>query len=267
MNLFEFQDYKEFIRSWISAQPKGGHGEYRRLAQALNVSTTMISQVFKSDKHLSMELANETIEYLQLSFEEGDYFLLLVEYARAGSFKLKERLLRQIQKKQELARSIKNLMKNEAELSEKSKSIFYSSWKYSAIRLLVDLENNKTVSEIADGLSLQKNHVQKILEFLIENKLVIKKNNNYMMGPARTHIPSDSPLVFRHHQNWRLRSVEIMTEGRESDLFFTAPMSLSEEVAFTVRQRLPKIIKEITDSVAPSKSETVRCLNIDWFQY
>ena len=111
------------------------------------------------------------------------------------------------------------------------------------------------------------NQVQKILEFLIRTKLVIEKKDTLQLGPARTHIPAESPLVIRHHQNWRLRALDKMLEGDESHLFFTAPMSLSQEVAYKIRQRLPNLIKEISDEVAPSSPEEVRCLNIDWFSF
>lgn len=53
----------------------------------------------------------------------------------------------------------------------------------------------------------------------------------------------------------------------EKDLFYTAPMSLSKEVAERIRTQLPELIKQIIDQVGPSESEVVRCLNIDWFEY
>lgn len=51
------------------------------------------------------------------------------------------------------------------------------------------------------------------------------------------------------------------------NLFFTMPMSLSEEVADKVREDLPAYIEKIAKWVGPSPSQVVRCLNIDWFEY
>lgn len=39
-SIYQFDNYKKFFNSWIENQPKKGHGEYRRLALHLNVSTT-----------------------------------------------------------------------------------------------------------------------------------------------------------------------------------------------------------------------------------
>lgn len=38
--VYDYSDYKIFFNDWVEAQARGGHGEYRRLAQHLNVSST-----------------------------------------------------------------------------------------------------------------------------------------------------------------------------------------------------------------------------------
>jgi uncharacterized protein (TIGR02147 family) len=267
MTIFEYQDYKAYINAWVSAQTRGGHGEYRRMAQALDVSTTMMSQVFRGDKDLSLELAQEIVDYLKLSDREGDYFLLLVEFARAGSYKLKDRLLRQIKEQQVEASKLKNLIKDETKISEESKAVFYSTWMYSGIHLLVDVDSYNDAESIAQRLHLPRNQVQKILDFLIERNLVSHKDGKLEIGQARTLLNKESPLIFKHHQNWRLRSLDKMAERKDSDFFFSSPMSLSEEAAFQLRQKLPNIVKEITDEIVPTKAETIRALVLDWFEY
>jgi hypothetical protein len=44
-------------------------------------------------------------------------------------------------------------------------------------------------------------------------------------------------------------------------------MSLSKDVADQVLKALPDFVEKITKWVAPSPSEVVRCLNIDFFDY
>lgn len=65
-SIFTFDDYKKYFNEWVHNQPKHGHGEYRRLSISLGVSTTLISQIFKGDKQISLEMANELCEYLEL---------------------------------------------------------------------------------------------------------------------------------------------------------------------------------------------------------
>lgn len=266
VTIYQHRDYKEFYNAWVENQPRQGFGEYRRLAQALNVSTTMVSQVFKGDKHLSLELASDVCDYLSLDENETDYFLLLVDYARAGSHKLQNRFLRQIKAGQDKAKKLENRIKA-TELSEAEKMIFYSSWVYQGIRFLVDTGNYNDAESLANRLNLPRNQIQKVLDFLITHNLVVEDKKKLKLGHSQIYIPTSSPLVGRHLQNWRIQGMSKISHIRDEDFFYTSPMSLSLEVAEWVRQELPTFVQNISARVMPSESETVRCLNIDWFEY
>lgn len=267
MNIYDFKDYKEYFNAWVRALPKNGRGEYRRVAARLSVSTTMISQVFNGDKHLSLELASELTDYLHLNERETDYFFLLVESARAGSYNLQQKLKKRIEEARAEARKLEVRLHKDADLSEATKSIFYSTWLYSGVRMLSDLPEMNDAQAIADRLHLPRPQVQKVLEFLIREGLVIQKDNKLAMGPRRTHLGASSPLVIKHHQNWRISGFQKMILSDTDNLFYTGPMTLSHEVAERVRAELPALIEKITSWVVPSPSETVRCLNIDWFEF
>lgn len=265
-SLFNFDDYKQWVNAWVENQPRQGFGEYRRMALALSVSTTMVSQVFKGDKHLSLELASDLCDYLRLDDEETDYFLLLVEYARAGSHKLKKRLERQMKARQERAKKLETRVKA-TELTEQDKAVFYSSWMYAGVSILCDLENYNDAESIAQRLNLPRNQVQKVLDFLLQRQLVAESKGQLKLGTTRTHIGSSSPLVSRHHQNWRVQAFTKMIQADEDQFFYTGPMTLSVDVAEWVRRELPAFVERINAKVIPSPSEVVRCLNIDWYEY
>lgn len=120
---------------------------------------------------------------------------------------------------------------------------------------------------LASYLNLPRNHVQKILDFLISNNLLVEDKNRLKLGTARTHVGSSSPLVIRHHQNWRIQSLGKIQQNKEEDFFYTGPMVLSQEVADWIRQELPAFVERVNAKLIPSPSEVVRCLNIDWFEY
>jgi len=267
ITVYNYLSYKQFYNDWVLNQPNGGHGEYRRLAIAMDVSTTMISQVFKADKHLSLEIAAEMAEYLSLDDDESEYFLMLVEYERAGSYKLQSRLRKQLSLKQAAAKKLENRVKSNNELGEQEKVIFYSSWIYSGVRMLTDIERFNNANDIAEYLNIPKNQVQKVLEFLIANRLVVQEKNRLKMGPARTHVGSSSSLVSRIHQNWRIQGMNRLSLSDEDNFFYTGPMVLSQDIAEKIRLELPAFVERLNAEVLPSKSETVRCLNIDWFKY
>lgn len=266
-SVYEFTDYKKFVRAWLSNQPLKGRGFFTILAERLGTSNAAISQIFKDDRHLSPENAVELCELLSLGDDETYYFLQLVDYARAGSIKLQKKLLAKIKNQQLHQQKLINLLPKDTQLNETARSIFYSSWVYSGVRNLIATNQAQNLDELSRRMKLDKTKIQGVIQFLLDYQLLVKVGDKLTIGPQKTHLENTSPWVTKHHQNWRIKAIEVMQNGHESDLFYSAPMSLSKEVAEKVRQQLPEFIKQIIEEVGPSKSEIVRCLNIDWFEY
>ncbi len=267
MKVFEFRDYKQFLNAWIQNHPKGGRGQLTKLAVHLRVSTTLISQVLKSDKHFSLETAAEITEYIGLNDNESEYFLLLIEHQKAGGFKLKKILEKKLEREQQQGSQLQNRLQKDRQLTDEEKMQFYSSWMYSAVRILSALPEMTDAQSISERLQLPITIVNNIVNFLLEKNLCIIKNNKLTYGAYRTHVGKDSPFVVKHHQNWRIKGFQSMELRRDEDLFFTQPMALSLEAAEKIRLMLPGIIEQIHAISGPSESEVVRCFNIDWFAY
>ncbi|MBL7556052.1 MAG: TIGR02147 family protein [Bdellovibrionaceae bacterium] len=267
MNVFEFRDYKVFLNHWIKEHPKGGRGQLKKMADYVGVSTTLISQVLKADKHFSMETAAEITEYIGLNNKETEYFLLLIEHQRAGAFKLKKILEKRLEREQSAGAQLKNRLKTDRQLSDDEKMQFYSSWMYSAIRILSAVPEMIDAKTISERLNIPLGLTSEIINFLLEKNLCVIENNKLTYGAYRTHIGKDSPFAVKHHQNWRLKGFQPMELRRDEDLFFTQPMALSKDAAEKIRLMLPGIIEQLHSIGGPSESEVVRCLNIDWFEY
>lgn len=267
MKVFEFKDYKVFLNLWLKEHPKGGRGQIRKMADHLRVSTTLLSQVLKGDKHFSLETAAEITDYIGLNDKESEYFLLLVEHQRAGGFKLRQILKKKLEREQQAGAQLQNRLQKDRQLNDEEKMQFYSSWMYSGIRLLSALPQMNTAQDIGERLNIPLGLVNQVIQFLLEKNLCVLNNNKLTYGSYRTHIGKDSPFVVKHHQNWRVKGFHSMELRRDEDLFFTQPMALSIEAAEKIRLMLPGMIEQIHAISGPSESEVVRCINIDWFEY
>lgn len=265
ISVFEFENYRVFLNSWIEKQNIKGCKS--QMAKAAGVSSTLISLILKGDKHLSSEQSLDLCEFMGFNDKECDYFMLLVELGRSGSHKLTQRLKGKIKAAQKESQQISKRVKKDLELSEESKALYYSSWVYTGIRNLAALEKFNDAGAIAQRLNLPTGTVIRCLDFLVDEGLCLYKNEKLTYGAAYTHINNDSPFVNKHHQNWRFKSIQQMDQKLDSDLFYTCPMSLSLEATQQVRELLLKVIQEALKVVGPSPSEEVRCLNIDWFSY
>ena len=266
-SVFDSDDYKSFLKEWISERPKGGRGEARRMAEKLGVSTTLISQILNGDKHFTLEAASDLCDHLGLSEQETDHFLLLIDYARAGSHGLRKRLKRRIDLSRETARKIKERFREERSLTDAEAAIYYSHWVYTGVTHLIATEPRLTIDDISARLQVPKHMIHKVMSFLLDQGILVNDSGAMDIGTKVTVIGADSPLVVKHHQNWRLQAFNRMPFAKDSDLFITVPMSVSAEVADRIRQDLPAYFEKLAKWVGPSKSEVVRCLNIDWFEY
>lgn len=238
------------------------------MAETLRVSPALVSQVVNSDKHLSPELAIQVADHIALGTRETDFFLLLVDYERAGSHRLRELLRERVELARADARKVSNRINTDHELDSETRATYYSSWTYTGVRNLTAIAGNGNAENLAIKLGLPKAVVARVVEFLLENKLCrIDSKGALTYGPGWTHVGADSRLVVKHHQNWRVRALTKMEELRTENLFFTSPMSMSAETAASIRGRLLDVISEVQTEVKPSPSEVVRCFNLDWFEY
>ena len=267
MHIFEFKDYKAFFRAWLNGQPNAGRGLLTKIAKAASMSPAMLTHVFNGDKNLSLEAANDVAVFIGLSEDETDYFLKLVQFSKAGTHSLRERYRKAILRKQKHANEIGTKLNPDRPLSEMAKTLFYSHWLYSGIRNMSACPDFDDIDKISAHLNIPRAHAQRVIDFLLENNLCVISKGKLSPGPQITHIGNENSLVSKHHQNWRLSAMTKMFDPGEKNVFFTSPMSLSKEDADLIRQKIPSFIEEIRKTVGPSKSEVVRCLNIDWFEY
>ncbi len=266
-SIYEFTNFRDFLNSWLNSKPNGGHGLRAKLATASNVSSTMMSQILTGAKTLTLDQGSELADYLGLNENETDYFFLLIELDRAANYKLEQKLKRRIKFLQNEATKLSKRIQYNLELSDAQKAIYYSSWIYAGIRNLIATGEFLDAKSISERLCLPFTVVNSALDFLIKNDICKVTGKKIVSGPAHIHIGSNSQLVSRHHQNWRLRGFTIMDNYNESNLFFTSPMSLSQKAAEEIRRMLPSMIEKIRNISSPSESEKVYCLNLDWFEY
>lgn len=267
MIIFGFNNYKKFVNSWVREQPKGGRGQYRRISQALKLSTVSVSQIFNGPKDINLEHAVLLAKLLELNRNEKKYFLLLVQKGRAGSNELKQYLDEEIQEMQRAMRDLRNRIPNDFTLNETAKATFYSKWQYSAIRLATAISGLNSPDAIADRLKLSRKEVSAILEFLAKNGLCLQNSDgSYCLGPTALHLSIDSPLTKSRHMQWRIKGMEYIENiDTKYELFFTSPMSINFKQLEEFRAELVQVFERLSSRVKNHEADTIACFNVDLF--
>lgn len=262
-SIFELDDYRTYMRTWATAR---GRGEFRKMAQALGIHSTLVSQILNGHKNLTEDQASRLCSYMGLNHLETDYLLKLVQIERAGTVQLKEVYHRHLTELKDSAAQVKNRVPQATKLSDQDRALFYSSWQYSYIRLLTSIEKYQTPAAIALRLNITVSRVQEVLDFLTAKGLCKESQGRYLRTEKNTHIEARSPLAVRHHQNWRAKSIALMEQIQATDLAFTAPVALAKKDLPKVRSILLDTIAEISGLIEKSPSEEVAYLGIDWIK-
>jgi uncharacterized protein (TIGR02147 family) len=265
MTIYTYTDYRLYLGHYIAKLPKNGRGEVGRMAEAMGVHPSLLSQVMAESKNLNLEQAQELCEYLKLTTQESEHFFLMVQYQRAGTKKLQDHFKKKLKHSYESSIEVSQKVRQDKKLTEDDKSLFYSHWHFVAIWLFTSIGKGKTLEDVASEFKLSREDASKILTFLTNTGLCLYGKEKYTMGPQSIHISRESPHLLRHHTNWRLRSIEACDKISQEEMIITAPISISESDLKKVRARLTEVLKEVVDAAIASEADRVACFNLDFF--
>ncbi len=262
---FAYQDYREYLKARLPT--KGPERGLRsRLAEELRCQSAYISRVFAGESHFSLEHASLISRFLGHGEFEKEYFLLLVHEARAGNRDLVEFYQKKRQEVLERRLVIAERIKVKTGLTKEDQMTYYSSWFYAAIHVMLTVPRLQTASEIAKYLSLPLGQVQKVLDFLESAGLAVQDKEKYRSGESRIHLGRDSPMISKHHANWRMRAVQAVDRFSRDDLFYSGPISIAESDVEKIRGKILKLLEEVEPIFQESSEECVYCLDIDFFR-
>lgn len=266
MEVFDFKDFRIFLKETLKKLPKSGHGSQKKMAEAAGVSTAFLSQVLSGKRQFSLEQASLIAEFLGLNEAESEYFLALVQFDKAGNETLRRLLKRQMDRLQKNAQTVSKRLTSVHEVKELDKPVYYSDWAYIAVQQLTAIPEFTTDYAIAERLNLPVKRIKQILTFLLRTGLCVDNGGKLGIGPARMHLAPDSLWVKQHHANWRGRALESVHSEDVGRLHYSSPMTFSKKDYEKIRSLLVAAIADIAKVVDPSPSEELACLNIDWFR-
>ena len=266
MSQFQHDDYRSFLKEILDKRPRHGHGELQKIAQHLRVHSTLISQIMSGRRELTEEQAFELTHYLELTETESDYFQLLVQIERASTQNYKMFLKEKLKNMREEVQKVSKRFTKEEQLSDSQKSVFYSSWIYSAIRLFCSTaEEGHTLEEVMQYFQISRTRAADYLEFLVASQLCELQNQHYQMGQQRTYIDRGSIYFLKHHLNWRMKSIERSEVATADEKLYTVTMSVSQDDFLRIKDEISKLLNEILKISKTTKPEKLVCFNCDFF--
>jgi uncharacterized protein (TIGR02147 family) len=266
LSVFQFDDYKAYLEASIQGLPRRGYGFKSRIAEAMGCKTAYVAQVLGGSAHFSLEQAESLNTLLKHSDPEGEFFLLLVQLARAGTEKLRQRFRSQIEAQRARHSNLKHRFRATTTLEERDLYAFFGVWYFNAIQLAASIPRLRDKSKLMSSLGLSEELVNEALEFLMSRGLIEESKGRLVPGQTRVFIGKDSPILKAHHANWRAKAVQSLDQATEKDLHFTSVYSLSAKDAARIRERLVREIEAVRAIVKDSPEEQLSTLTLDFFR-
>lgn len=264
--VFEFKDYRKYLKYRLLL-PEAGRGSRTALARALSSPISHISQVLAEATHFSLEQAEAANTFLNHNEQESEFFLLLVSLTRAGTPALQKRLNTQMNKILEARLLIKDRIEVKKTISLEDQAVFYSSWHYQALHILATIQKYQTPEAMAERLGVSLKKVTEVLDFLVEIGLLVKSLGRYQTTVQRIHLGADSPLISKHHANWRIKSLQSLDrEDQAKNLYYSSVISVSEADMVKIRDLTIEHINVVKKIIRESPEEDLFCYSIDCFR-
>lgn len=263
--LFDYQSYKNYIKDKIAASPSKGRGMKLRMAEFLDCQTAFVSSVLNKEPNFSLEQGVKLNKFFNHNREEARFFLLLLQFERAGSSDLQDFFQEEIKEIIEKRSNLKDRLGIKNTLKKVDQQTYYSNWLYTCIHIMVSVPQFQTLGAIVRHLNLPREKIISVLNFLEETGLIEKKGVNYSIGVTRLHLSKDSPQIQRHHTNWRMQAVRAIDINDPENLHYSTIVSMSKADLSKVKEILIKSIEECRKVIRESKEERVQTICIDFF--
>ena len=237
VTVYDFTNYKQYLRREILSRPRKGRGMKSALAQAASCQSAYFSRILADQAELSLEQADAISVYLGHSEPETHYFLLCVQLARAGTERLRASFRKQLEgasvlKREDLKRAIQS-PKRRCRLRTRPPTTAPPGFLHRRRAYVrVRCRRLPRARAMAAHLGVSTKRISEITEFLQGCGMLRHEGGRYRLGNARVHLGADSPLISKHHANWRIQAIRSLLdrdahEAEGGDLHYTSIVSLS----------------------------------------
>lgn len=266
ISIYDYQDYKKYIKDWINLGPNNGRGQRIKLAQAIGCQTPFITHVLTGEYNFGPEQAEACARWIGLSDDDTEFFVLMVLKQRSGSRQAESFFERQLIKRRNEENVLKKRLRIKEGLSPEDQLQYYSQWQYAAIHMAVLNPKLQSIEALQAYFQLPRAQVFSILEFLAEVKLIEIKSGSIKVISPVIHLEKSSALLVFHHTNLRLKAIEAIKQKNMNNLHYSSVVSLSEADYEWARSKIALLLQELADKIKDSEDEALAVLNFDLFK-
>lgn len=266
MKIFSHDKYVEVIKDFLS-QNKGQFGIKTELANAAGCKLSYLSHVLSETAHFTMDHAYGAARFMKLSPPEQEFFLLLVQDARASSQSYRAHLSDQINRAKAENLKVEKIIDSTQSLSSAEYEIYASDWLLQAVHIYLTIPKFQQFDVLREKLNLSPDQLRDILSCLQRMKLVSrdKKANHWRPIIRDMHAPLLSPASIQRHTQWKMRAIYDMQRKNRDSVHYSATFSLSKSDFNRLKSDLLSLLSSSRDMAIHSPEEIVSHLDVSFF--
>lgn len=266
MNVFDSKTYQEYLREQLQWGISRKQGNIKKLAVHVKCHPTYVSQILNDKAHFSNEQALRCCDFFALSEDEAEFFLDLMNRDKAGDTKTKEHFQKRLDRKLSDRLDMKKRWKLAETFTAEDELKYYESWIPQTIHILCQLPGYNTVEKIASALRLSHHTVSQTMKNLESLGLIEFMQGHYSCVKESAHLGKTSPSIVKLHTNWRLKTVNTLSEtGGFQGTHYSSVVSLSKAAVAEVNRLIYQHIEETRAVIIPTPSELLYCYTLDFY--
>ncbi len=265
MDVFKFSDYKEYLDARIK-QNAAQRGYRTQLAEAAQCQKSFFSHVTHSHVHLTPDHAFGLCEFWAFDSTETEYFLAMVDAARAGSVRLRASLESRMRKIRLSRNDVTKRVVADEIRDRQAETLYHSAWYWNALHMVVAIPAYQTTHAISQRLGLEPARTVECLQQLEKMGLVTLKSGRWQITNKSIHLDRSSPMRESHHTQWRQRAVLDIQKRTDDSIHYNAVFAMSVDDSQRLRDMITEMIVRSRDIIGPSSEEELFCMSTDFFK-
>ncbi len=268
MEIFRYEDYRKYLKSRVETVFRSRRGHLTYLAKEAQCQPSYMTKILSGAAELSLEQAILLNEPLQHSVDEGRFFMLLVQFSRAGTPALRSYFKDLMNQQRVLGDNLSSALelRDTPDPAVRSSQL-YEHWWHVAILAAINLKGVNEPISISKRLNLPIGVVQESLQLLERLGYIKKLKNTWVAELKRSHVAHKNTAVLNHHINWRMKEIEKLNLAQVQDKeCYTSVICLSKSDLEKIRQILLTATQASKNIISDSPEEVLACFSWSLFE-
>lgn len=265
ISVYDFTNYKQYLAKKIQSDAAKTKGLKNKIAEHIGCQPSYLSQVLNGKPHFTLEQALRLSQFLAHQKHESKYFSILIQYARAGTEDLRQFFREQLIELRESRFDLKKRLESSTGVPLEMQHIYYSTWYYAAIHVMLSIPEKQDPHVISQSLHLPLEIVLEAIEFLEEAGLITKTKSGFEFTQRRLHLEGNSTFIQRHHINWRSQALQSVEKNLQTDLHYSNVVAIAEDDFQKIKEQFITAIEKARAIIKPSPEEALYVMTVDVF--